>query len=44
MVSRLSDEVDHHLWLQDPLNHLGSERQASYIARILYKILEFLYV
>jgi hypothetical protein len=44
MVSRLFDEVDYRLWLQDPLNHLGSERRASYIAAIIYKILEFLYV
>jgi hypothetical protein len=25
MVSRLSNEVGHHLWLQGPLNHLGGE-------------------
>ena len=44
MVSRLSDEVDHHLWLQGPLNHLGGEWRASYITIIFCKILEFLHV
>jgi hypothetical protein len=44
MVSRLSNEVGHHLWLQGPLNHLGGERHARYIAVILCKILEFLRV
>jgi hypothetical protein len=41
MVSRLSDEVG--LWLQGPLNHLGDERQTSYFAIILRKIVEFLH-
>ena len=44
MVSRLSDEVGHYLWLQGPLNHLSSERHASYIVAILCKILEFLHI
>jgi hypothetical protein len=44
MVSRLSDEVGHRLWLQGPLKHLGGEPRVSYIAVILRKILEFLYV
>jgi hypothetical protein len=44
MVSHLFDEVGHRLWLQSPLNHLGGEWQTSYIAVILRKILEFLYV
>jgi hypothetical protein len=44
MVSCLSDELGHHLWLQGPLNHLGGERRANYIAEVLYKILEFLHV
>jgi hypothetical protein len=44
MMSRLSDEVVHRLWLQGPLNHLGGEWQVSYIVAILHKILEFLYV
>jgi hypothetical protein len=44
MVSRLFDEIDHRLWLQGPFNHLGGKRQTSYIAAILRKILEFLYI
>jgi hypothetical protein len=44
MVSRLSFEVGHRLWLQGPLNHLGGERRTSYIVAILRKILEFLHV
>jgi hypothetical protein len=44
MVSRLSNDVGHRLWLQGPLNHLGGERRASYIVAILRKILEFLHI
>jgi hypothetical protein len=44
MVSRLSNDVDHHLWLQGPLDHLGGERRTSYITTILRKILNFLHV
>jgi hypothetical protein len=29
MVSRLSDEIGHRLWLQDPLNHLGGEQPGN---------------
>ena len=43
-VSRLSDDIGHHIYLQGPLNHLGSERRASYIALVLHQILEFLHV
>jgi hypothetical protein len=25
MVTRLSDDIGHRLWLQGPLNHLGGE-------------------
>ena len=35
MVTRLSDDIGHCLYLQSPLNHLGSERRASYIASVL---------
>jgi hypothetical protein len=44
MVSRLFNEVDHHLWLQGPFIHLSSERRTNYIIAILRKILEFLHV
>jgi hypothetical protein len=44
MVSRLSNDVGHRLWLQGPLNHLGDERRTSYIIAILGKILEFLHI
>jgi hypothetical protein len=44
MVSRLSDEIGHRLWLQGPLNHLGGERRATYIVAVLRHILEFLHV
>ena len=44
MVSRLSDDVGHRLWLQGSLNYLGGERRASYITVIHCKILEFLHV
>ena len=43
-VTRLSDDIGHRLYLQSPLNHLGSERKASYIASVLRQILEFLHV
>jgi hypothetical protein len=42
MVIRLSDDIGHCLWLQGLLNHLGCERRASYIAKVLRHILEFL--
>jgi hypothetical protein len=44
MVTRLSDDIGHRLWLQGPLNHLGGERKANYIADIFRRILEFLHV
>jgi hypothetical protein len=44
MVTNLSDDIGHCLWLQGLLNHLGSERRASYIAEVLRRILEFLHV
>ena len=43
-VIRLFDDIRHCLYLQGPLNHLGSERRASYIALVLRQILEFLHV
>jgi hypothetical protein len=44
MVSRLSDKIGHHFWLQGLLNHVGGEQRASYMAAILCEILEFLHV
>jgi hypothetical protein len=44
MVTRLSDDIGHCLWLQGPLNHLGDERRANYIADVFHCILEFLHV
>jgi hypothetical protein len=44
MVTCFSDDIGHRLWLQGPLNHLGGERRAKYIAEVLRCILEFLYV
>ena len=44
MVTRFSDHIGHRLYLQGPLNHLDSERRASYIASVLRQILEFLHV
>jgi hypothetical protein len=44
MVIRLSDDIGHRLWLQGPLNHLGGEQRANYIAEVLRRILEFLHV
>jgi hypothetical protein len=44
MVTRLSDNIGHRLWLQGPLNHLGGECRANYIAEVLRRILEFLHV
>lgn len=42
MVTRVSSEVGHRLWLQGSLNHLSRERRSNYIASILLRILEFL--
>ena len=44
MVTQFSDDIGHCLYLQGPLNHLDSERKASYIALLFHQILEFLYV
>jgi hypothetical protein len=44
MVTHLSDDIGHRLWLQGPLNHLGGEQRANYIAEVLRCILEFLHV
>jgi hypothetical protein len=44
MVTRLYDDIGHRLWLQSPLNHLGGERKANYIAEVLRRILEFFHV
>ena len=44
MMSHLSNEISHCLWLQGPLNHLSGEQRTSYITTMFHKILEFLYV
>ena len=44
MVSRISGDEDHRLWLQEPFNLLIRERRANYVAAILLCILEFLSV
>ena len=42
MVSRISGDGGHRLWLQGPFNLLTRERRANYVAAILLHILEFL--
>ena len=44
MVSRISGDGGHCLWLQGPFNLLTRERRANYVAAILLRILEFLSV
>ena len=44
MVSRISSDGGHRLWLQGPFNLLTRERRANYVAAILLRILEFLSV
>ena len=44
MVSCLSNDISHYLWLQGLLNHLGGKRWASYIVATLRKILEILHI
>ena len=44
MVSRISGDGGHRLWLQRPFNLLTRERRANYVAAILLCILEFLSV
>ena len=43
-VTRLSDDIVHRIYLQGLLNHLGSERRASYIISVFRQILKFLHV
>ena len=42
MVSRISGDEGHQLWLQGPFNLLTREQRANYVAAILLRILEFL--
>ena len=42
MVSRISSDEGHRLWLQGPFNLLTRERRANYVAAIFLRILEFL--
>ena len=42
MVSHMSSDGGHRLWLQGPFNLLTKERRANYVAAILLHILEFL--
>ena len=44
MVSRISGDGGHRLWLQGPFNLLTRERRANYVAAIFLRILEFLSV
>ena len=44
MVSRISGDGGHCLWLQGPFNLLTRERKANYVTAILLRILEFLSV
>ena len=44
MVSRISSDGGHRLWLQGPFNLLTRERRVNYVAAILLCILEFLSV
>ena len=44
MVSLISGNGGHRLWLQGPFNLLTRERRANYVAAILLRILEFLSV
>ena len=41
MVSHISDDGGHRLWLQGPFNLLTRERRANYVAAVLLRILEF---
>ena len=42
MVSRISDDGGHRLWLQGLFNLLTREQRANYVVTILLHILEFL--
>ena len=44
MVSHISGDEGHCLWLQGPFNLLTRERRANYVAAVLLHILEFLNV
>ena len=44
MMTQLSDDIEHCLYLQDPLNHFGNKRKATYIALVFCQILELLHV
>ena len=44
IMSRISGEGDHCLWLQGPFNLLTRERRANYVVAILLRILDFLSV
>ena len=44
MMSRISGDEGHRLWLQGPFNLLTRERRANYVAAIILCILEFLSV
>ena len=44
MVSRISGDGGHHLWLQGPFNLLTREQRTTYVAALLLRILEFLSV
>ena len=43
-MTRLSNDIEHRLYFQGPLNHLDSKRRVSYIVSVLRQILEFLHV
>ena len=44
MVSRISGDEGHCLWLQGPFNLLTKEQRTNYVAAILLHILKFLSV
>ena len=44
MMSRISGNGGHRLWLQGPFNLLTRDQRANYIVAILLHILEFLSV
>ena len=44
MLSRISGDGGHRLWLQGPFNLLTREQRTNYVAAILLRILEFLSV
>ena len=44
MVSHISSDGGHRLWLQGPFNLLTKEQRTNYVAVIFLRILEFLSV